>query len=91
MKNELISRMEETRKMHYEIGNEEAEVNYLREETQRMAKKICKMQEDKRNYLAAIVLFKKQNDSLKEKVIIADNKCKDFISDVSILIKKNKK
>jgi len=90
MKEEIFEKDSETRQLRFDIYKDESEVAFLQEETRRLSKAVLQLQEDKKNMRAAVVLFKKQNDMLKEKVIKEDNRSKDFIGEVSTLLERNR-
>jgi len=90
MKNEIFARDAETNSMQHEIMKGDSDVQFLKEETRRLNKMITQMLEDKKNMRTAVLLMKKQNDALKEKVIKAEHTNKDFLVQVSNLIQRNK-
>lgn len=90
MKHEIYEKDAESKNLKYQIYRFESEVAFLQEENRRVGKNVVDLQNEKKNIMAALVIMKKQTDSLKERVLKEDNKSKGFINDVSTLLHRGK-
>lgn len=90
MKKEIFNLDKSTKDLRYNIYREDSEVVFLKEESLRLTDKVNNLHNEKKNLRTAIVLMKKQNDHLKEKVIKKDAKTLDFKNDISLLIERGK-
>jgi len=90
MKKEIFLRDTETTQKNSEIPKLQAEIEFYKCEILRIGKRNSEISEIKKNIRTNIVLFKKENDIIKEKVAREEQKNKRFLAGISMMIERNK-
>lgn len=90
MKNEIFAKDSETTKLKNMISKQDSVANWIKDETRKNEKNNNELKNDKMNLRAQIVMLKKNNDFLKQKIIKQDAECKTFVTDVSALLDREK-
>ncbi len=90
MKTEIFLRDTETNEMNTEILKLQAEVDFYKSENSRLSKRNSELIEIKKSMRTNIVMFKKENDFIKEKIAREDQKNKRFLAGISMMIEKSK-
>src|SRR5690348_11325023 len=82
-------RNHETKVIAQLIAEEERDINLLKEEIRKFNKRNSDIEREKESYRTGINLLKKHIEVLTEKIRNEDEKCKEFITNVSSFVDKS--